>query len=135
MPLRIVGEDFGDRRDVLDAAERADLERVDRHVLEQATGLVGDPFRVDWLDGFHAKRVLHRDRGDDRQRVATHARQSQQVGLYAGASGRIGRGERQHQRWEFRIFVGRRGHCRIGAKIASGDAAHRKLRTTPRWTS
>ena len=43
----IVGDDLGDRRDVLDAAEHADLERVDRHVLEQAARLVGDPVGVD----------------------------------------------------------------------------------------
>ena len=43
----IVGDDLRDRRDVLHAAEHADLERVDRHVLEQAARLVGHPVGVD----------------------------------------------------------------------------------------
>ncbi len=36
----IVGNDLGDRRDDLDAAQNADLERVDRHVFEEASRLV-----------------------------------------------------------------------------------------------
>ncbi len=62
--LRIIGNDFGDRGDGLDAAEHADLERRDRHVLEHAARLVGDPFRVDRAHVVDAGRVLDGDGGD-----------------------------------------------------------------------
>ena len=116
----IVGHDLGDRGDVLDAAEHADLERVDRHVLEQAARLVGDPVGVDRLHAFDAQRVLHRDRRDDRQRMAAHARERQDVGLHSRAAGRIGRRERQHERRKFRIVVGR--HCVRSAWVGAGNA-------------
>jgi len=50
----IVGQNLGDRRNALDAAQHADLERVDRHVLEQAARLVGDPLGVEREDRLDA---------------------------------------------------------------------------------
>ncbi len=98
--VRIVGEDLGDRRDVLDAPEHADLECVDRHVLEQRARLVRDPVGVDRHHAFDAERVLHGQRRHDRQRMTSHARECQKVGLQAGAARRIGSGEREHDRWK-----------------------------------
>ena len=105
----IIGDDLGDRGDDLDAAQHADLERIDRHVLEQAARLVGDPLGVERLHAFDAERVLHGDRRDDRQRMAAHARERQDVGLQARAAGRIRRREREHERRKFGIVVGRHG--------------------------
>jgi hypothetical protein len=106
-------DDLGDRGDVLDAAEHAELERVDRHVLEQLARLVGHPVGVDRQHALDAERVLHGERGHDRQRMAAHARERQEVGLQSRAARRIGRGERQHDgRGSARSFgMDERGHA------------------------
>ena len=75
--VRIIGEDLRDGSNVFDAAEHADLECVDGHVLEQAARLVGDPLGVERLHAFDAHRVLHRDGGQHRQRMTAHARERQ----------------------------------------------------------
>ena len=106
----IVGQDLRDRGYVLDAAQCAYFERIDRHVLEQAARLVGDPVGIDRLQRFDSHGVLHGDRGDHRQRVATHAGERQDVGLNARAAGRIGRGEGEHQRREVGVLICRIGH-------------------------
>jgi hypothetical protein len=61
---------FGDRGDVLDAADEADLECCHRHVFEHATRLVGDPLGIERHHFLDAHRVLYRDCGNHRQRVA-----------------------------------------------------------------
>ena len=61
----VVGHDLGDHRDVLDTSQHADLEGIDRHILEQAPRLVGHPVGIDGEHALHAQRVLHRQRGDD----------------------------------------------------------------------
>jgi len=43
----IVGDDFRDGRNDLDAPEHADLECSDRNVLEKATGLVRHPLGIE----------------------------------------------------------------------------------------
>ncbi len=106
----VIRNDLGDRGDVLHAAERADLERIDGHVLEQTARLIGDPLRIDRLHGLDAEGILHRDRGDDGQRVTAHAGERQQIGLDTRAAGRVGSGERQHQRRKIGIVIGRRRH-------------------------
>ena len=45
----IVGYDFRDGGDALEASQHSDLERVHRNVLEQAARLVGDPLGVQRL--------------------------------------------------------------------------------------
>ena len=123
----IVGDDFRDRGDALDAAQHADLERVDRNVLEQAARLVGHPLGVERLDALDAARVLHGDRGDDRQRMAAHAREREDVGLQAGAARRIGRGERQHDGRKIGFGVGGHGEAaRGGVGYDGGGAAERR---------
>ena len=52
--IRIVGQNLGDRGDILDAAEHADLEHVDRHVFEETACLIGDPLRIERLDALDA---------------------------------------------------------------------------------
>ncbi len=119
----IVGEDLRDGGDALEASQHADLERVHRHVLEQAARLVGHPFGVHRQEPLDAARVLHGDRGDDRQRMAAHAGERQDVGLQAGAARWIGRGERQHDGRKFGFGIG--GHGRAagcGGGVEAEDA-------------
>ena len=140
--VRIVGDDLGDRRDVLDAAEHADLERVDRHVLEQRSAPGRRPSRSRSPAGPRRRRVLHGDRRDHRQRMAAHAGERQDVGLQAGAARRIGCGEREHDGRKFGIVVGghddatpgcvagggRLLHSRILAPCVASDPAFRRVR-------
>ena len=120
----IIGDDLRDGGDALEASQHADLERVHRHVLEQAARLVGDPLGLHCLDSLDAERVLHGDRGDDRQRMAAHAGERQDVGLQAGAARRVRRGERQHDGRKFGFGVGGHGEAagNGGSEEASGDA-------------
>jgi hypothetical protein len=115
-----VGDDLGDRCDVLDTADRTDLQGVHGDVLEEAARLVGDPIGVDRQDALDPGRVLDGDGGDDRQRVAAHARERQQISLQAATSGGVGTGERQHDRR--RGAARRKGH--LGhARTAPGARA------------
>jgi hypothetical protein len=52
-----------------------ELERRHRHVLEQRPRLIRDPLGIDRQDALDTGRVLHRDRGHHRQRMAAQAGQ------------------------------------------------------------
>ena len=103
--IGIVREDLGDGGDIFDAAKCAYLERIDRHVLEQTARLIGNPFGVDRLQRLNAERILNRDRRNDGKRMTAHACQRQQIGLNAGAAGRIRGGKAQHQRRKCGVLI------------------------------
>jgi hypothetical protein len=66
---------FGRSPDIVDAAEEADLESGDRHVLQQRPRLILDTVRVDGQNAAHADRVLDGQRRRHRQRMAADRRQ------------------------------------------------------------
>ena len=107
--IRIVGNDFGDRRNVFDAAEQADLERVHGHVFQHAPRLVGDEVGVDGKDTLDTERVLDGNGGDDGQRMTAHRSQRQHIRLHPAAARRIGCGK-SHDQWGEIGVIGLGGH-------------------------
>ena len=119
---RIVGNDFGDRRNVLNASQHTDLDRVDLHILEQAARLIGDPIRIDRENVFDARRVLHGECRHDRQGMAAHAGERQKIGLQTGAAGRIGRSERENDGRALGLRVGHWGTSEQALEVAKSNA-------------
>ena len=115
--------------DGFDAPQHADLEGVHRDVFEEASRLIRHPLGVQRLNTLDAARVLHRDRSHDRQRMAPHAREREDVGLQAGAARRIGRGERHHDGREIGFGVGGHGGT---AGAAAAAVRQRRQRQEPR---
>ena len=82
--------DRGDGADVRGRAEHAELERRNADFGEDLRRLALDQRRVERFDRIDAPRVLHRERGDDRERMAAERGEREHVGLQAGAAGGIG---------------------------------------------
>ena len=96
--VRVRGGDFGDGAHVVCGRQHADLEC--RHLAfgEHAARLARHELRGDRFELLHAARVLHREPGEHRQRMAAERGEREQIGLQPGAAGGIGRRERQNDR-------------------------------------
>jgi hypothetical protein len=117
--IRVVGDDPGDHRDILAAAEEADLESRNRHVLQNTPRLILDTVRSDCQNAAHADRILHGQRRHHRQGMAADRRKGHQVGLQPGPPGGIAGGEGKND--------GRGGASVHGGKLASGKHLPDKL--------
>jgi hypothetical protein len=118
--LRVVAEHGGHRIGDPCAAEQADLESRDRQVGEHGARLGLDQFRVDRLDTLDVARVLHGQRGRDRERAAADSGQGLDVGLQPGAATRVVSREGQHDRG--RAGLGRARHGAQPSMWAHRDA-------------
>lgn len=87
--VRVFGEDRGDDLRIARRTEHTELERRDRNILEHAARLTLDPRRFDREQAFDALRVLHRECGQHRQRMAAETRDGQEVRLYPRTAGWI----------------------------------------------
>jgi hypothetical protein len=102
-------EEFRDHHRVAAITEHPDFHRGDFAILGQHIQL-GAQFRARReVDGFDALRVLHGERGDGGDAVATVSGESFQVGGSAGAAGRIESRNRQ-QDGRCWVAVSVRGH-------------------------
>ena len=89
-------EKFGDRRGVSARSEHADFDGGDLQILRQGVELRAQRRRGRRMDGLHALRGLHGERGDRRDAVAVMRGKSFQVGADTRAAGRIETGDRQN---------------------------------------
>ena len=94
--VRIVLHDRRQRRGILGAAQHAGLEGCHRHVFEHGARLRDDHAGLDRHVVLHAHGVLHGERRDHRRRMTAEAGEGFDVGLNAGAAGRVVAGEHQH---------------------------------------
>ncbi|KAF1852355.1 hypothetical protein Lal_00037083 [Lupinus albus] len=93
----IVGDDLGNHRDVLDAAQCTDLEGGYGHVFQDHAGLVGDPVDFNDLYVFDAGGVADEQSRHHRQTVAAHGGESGEIGLDARGADRIGCAEAEDE--------------------------------------
>ena len=86
----------GDHRQLGDAAEQAELDRVGPRVRQQHAQLFIEQGRIGSNHAADIARVLHGQRGDQTQRVDAVGDQRFDVGLQAGAADRIEAGQTEH---------------------------------------
>jgi hypothetical protein len=93
------GNDLRDDAHIRRRRQYAGLERSNVDVGEHMLRLASHELGLDRRHAYHTARVLHGEAGDDRQRVTIERGDGEEIGLHAGAAGRIRRREREHHRW------------------------------------
>src|SRR5450830_1013881 len=88
--IRVIRDNLGNRGNILNAADRADLECGYRHVFKNDPCLIGHPVDVDDLNVFDTRRIADQQGRDDGQAVAAHGGKGSEVGLDAGCPDRVG---------------------------------------------
>ena len=97
--IGVPGDDRGHRAHVFGRSEHAELERSDPRLGKQRARLSRDQIGRDRFQVLDAARVLHREPGHHRQRMAAERREREQIGLQSRSAGGIRRGEGQNDRW------------------------------------
>ena len=120
-----IGDGIGDCR----IGDHADLDGIDAHIGKDGLDLLGDELRRHQMHAANPLRVLRRQRGQYRHAIDATGRECLEVGLDAGAAGRVGAGDGKNVSDHERAFLMALAMRRVAA---SGSGVPQMAETTAR---